>query len=55
MASKTGARERITLACTDCKQRNYITKKNKKNDPNRLEIKKFCKFCNAHTVHRETK
>ena len=29
-------RVKITLACTECKQRNYNTKKNKKNDPDRL-------------------
>ncbi|MCL6517310.1 MULTISPECIES: 50S ribosomal protein L33 [Alicyclobacillus] len=45
----------ITLACTECKQRNYTTTKNKKNDPDRLEVKKFCRFCNSHTVHRETR
>ncbi|SFU68403.1 50S ribosomal protein L33 [Alicyclobacillus macrosporangiidus] len=45
----------ITLACTECKQRNYTTTKNKKNDPDRLEIKKFCRTCNSHTVHRETR
>jgi len=45
----------ITLACTECKQRNYATTKNKKNDPDRLEVKKFCKYCGKHTVHRETK
>ncbi len=43
----------ITLACTDCKQRNYTTTKNKKNDPDRIELKKFCRYCNSHTVHRE--
>ena len=32
----------ITLACTECKQRNYQTNKNKKNDPDRIEIKKYC-------------
>jgi large subunit ribosomal protein L33 len=48
-------RVHVTLACTDCKQRNYITKKNKKNNPDRIELKKFCKFCNSHTVHRETR
>lgn len=26
-------RVKITLACTECKQRNYNTKKNKKNSP----------------------
>ncbi|GMA50479.1 50S ribosomal protein L33 [Alicyclobacillus contaminans] len=45
----------ITLACTDCKQRNYTTTKNKKNDPDRIELKKFCRYCNSHTVHRETR
>ena len=48
-------RERITLACTECKQRNYETMKNKKNDPDRLEMNKFCPFCRKHTLHKETK
>ena len=48
-------RVKITLACTECKQRNYNTKKNKKNDPDRLEMKKHCKFCKKHTLHKETK
>ncbi|HZK37952.1 MAG TPA: 50S ribosomal protein L33 [Clostridia bacterium] len=45
----------IILACEECKQRNYSTTKNKKNNPDRMEIKKYCKFCKTHTVHRETK
>jgi large subunit ribosomal protein L33 len=45
----------ITLACTECKRRNYSTTKNKKTTPDRLELKKFCKFCRKHTPHRETK
>ena len=45
----------VTLACTECKQRNYNTKKNKKNDPDRLEMNKYCRFCRKHTLHRETK
>ena len=48
-------RVKITLACTECKQRNYDTKKNKKNDPDRLEMNKFCRFCRKHTLHKETK
>ena len=47
-------RVKITLACTECKQRNYNTKKNKKNSPDRL-VKKYCRFCKKHPVHRETK
>ena len=46
---------KITLACTECKQRNYNKQKNKKNNPDRLEMKKYCRFCKKHTVHRETK
>ncbi|MBI5468776.1 MAG: 50S ribosomal protein L33 [Deltaproteobacteria bacterium] len=48
-------RDIITLACTECKRRNYSTTKNKKTIPDRLELKKFCKFCKKHTPHRETK
>ena len=48
-------RVKVTLVCTECKQRNYDTTKNKKNDPDRLEMKKYCKFCKKHTVHKETK
>ena len=36
---------KITLACTECKQRNYNKEKNKKNNPDRLEMKKYCRFC----------
>ena len=46
---------KITLAGTQGKQRNYNSTKNKKNNPDRLEMKKYCRFCKKHTVHRETK
>ena len=36
-------RPKITLACTECKERNYITKKNRRNSPDRLEVMKYCK------------
>jgi len=48
-------RVRITMACTECKQRNYNTTKNKKNDPDRIEMMKYCKFCKKETSHKETK
>jgi len=48
-------RTKITLACTECKQRNYNTTKDKKAHPDRMEVKKYCKFCNRHTPHRETR
>ena len=43
MEKKGEARERITLVCTECKEENYRTEKNKKNTPERLEIKRYCK------------
>ncbi|NLN19982.1 MAG: 50S ribosomal protein L33 [Firmicutes bacterium] len=45
----------ITLECTQCKNRNYRTIKNRRNDPDRLELKKYCPKCRAHTSHRETR
>ena len=35
---------KITLACTECKQRHYNKEKNKQNNPDRLELKKYCRF-----------
>jgi large subunit ribosomal protein L33 len=56
VASKTqDVRPKITMACTVCKNRNYITKKNRRNDPDRLELAKFCSTCGKHTEHRETR
>jgi large subunit ribosomal protein L33 len=56
MAKKKGeARDIIVLACTQCKERTYTTTKNKKNDPGRLELRKFCPRCGTQTLHRETK
>lgn len=45
----------ITLACTECKERNYTTQKNRKNDQARLELNKYCPRCRNHRLHRETK
>jgi large subunit ribosomal protein L33 len=45
----------IHLACTKCQERNYTTRKNKKNNPDRLEMKKYCSRCNEQTLHKETK
>jgi large subunit ribosomal protein L33 len=49
------AREIITLACTVCKRRNYTTKKNRRAHPDRVEFKKYCRFCGKHTPHKETR
>jgi len=50
--SSARARVEVSLVCTECQSRNYRT--TKKRDQ-KLEIKKFCKTCGSHTLHRETK
>ena len=45
----------VTLACTECKERTYMTEKNRKNTQARLEIQKYCPRCRKHQKHRETK
>jgi large subunit ribosomal protein L33 len=53
--AKSGVREKITLACTECKRRNYESMKSKRNTPDRVELKKYCRWCGRHTAHRETR
>jgi len=56
MAKKKGViRDIITLECTECKNRNYTTTKNKRNTKDRIELSKYCKFCKKHTPHKETR
>ncbi|WP_296181849.1 50S ribosomal protein L33 [uncultured Mobiluncus sp.] len=56
MAAKSkDIRPKITLACSECKERNYITKKNRRNTPDRLELKKYCPRCKKSTSHKETR
>lgn len=66
MAKKNkGPRIIITLECTQCRQdgiskrslgvSRYTTSKNRRNTPGKLEISKYCRYCNSHTVHKEIK
>jgi large subunit ribosomal protein L33 len=55
MAKKSEARVVVSLACTECQERNYTTEKNKRNDAQRMELKKYCPSERKHTLHRETK
>lgn len=58
---KKGAKKRsekrikVTLACEECKSRNYITLKNKANDRERLELRKYCRRERKYTAHKETR
>ncbi len=53
--AKNEKRIKVTLACEECKRRNYITVKNKINDRERIEMKKYCKWDRKHTAHKETR
>jgi len=45
----------IKLECTECGRTNYFSRKNKKTIKERLQIKKHCKWCKKHVLHKETK
>ena len=53
--AKKAVRSVITLACTECNERNYITEKNRRNDPSRLELMMYGPRCRQHRQHRETR
>ncbi len=48
-------RDKITLACSECSRRNYNETKNKRTKPERVEFKKYCRWCRKHTPHKETR
>lgn len=45
----------MALECQDCKRRNYQSQKSKRNDPDRIELRKYCRWCGKHTPHKETR
>jgi large subunit ribosomal protein L33 len=64
MAKTKGVRILITLECTQCRSNfekrslgvsRYSTQKNRRNNPERLELKKYCRHCNKLTIHKEIK
>lgn len=64
MPKNKGSRILITLECTECrfnknKRSNgvsrYISQKNRRNNPVRLELKKYCRYCNKSLIHKEIK
>ena len=64
MAKNKGTRILITLECTECRSNlnkrsagvsRYSTQKNRQNNTERLELKKYCPNCNKQTLHKEIK
>jgi large subunit ribosomal protein L33 len=48
-------RDKVTLQCSECKRRNYMTTKNKKRTTGKLELSKYSRYCRKHTPHKETR
>jgi large subunit ribosomal protein L33 len=64
MVKAKGSRLIITLECVKCRDNEnkrsngvsrYSTTKNRKNTSDRIELKKFCRYCNKHQIHKEIK
>ena len=64
MAKNKGTRILITLECTECRSNvnkrsagvsRYTSQKNRRNNPERLELNKYCPTCGTHTIHKEIK
>ncbi len=65
MTKSKGPRIIITLECGECRKNlehkrskgvsRYLTTKNRKNTTQKLEIQKYCKYCNKRTLHKEIK
>ena len=64
MAKNKGTRILITLECTECRSNankrsagvsRYVTQKNRRNNPERIELKKYCRYCNKSTIHKQIK
>ena len=59
--AKKGNRVQVILECTEHKDSNmpgtsrYITQKNKKNTPERIELRKFNAILKRYTIHKEIK
>jgi large subunit ribosomal protein L33 len=64
MAKNKGTRILITLECIECRSNTakrskgisrYISQKNRRNTPDRIELKKYCPYCNGQKIHKEIK
>lgn len=64
MVKNKGTRILVTLECTNCRLNNekrspgisrYLTQKNRRNNPERLNLTKYCPHCNQRTTHKEIK
>ncbi len=54
MAKRRGVRILVRMRSTESSH-HYHTQKNRRNDPNRLELRKFDPILRKHVLYRETK
>ena len=45
----------IKLQCSKCQRINYWSRKNKKTTERKIELKKYCRWCRKHILHKEAK
>ncbi|HDY73446.1 MAG TPA: 50S ribosomal protein L33 [Candidatus Jorgensenbacteria bacterium] len=55
MAKGIFTKNLVKMKCDGCSRINYRAHKNKKTVERKLELKKFCRWCKKHTVHKEVK
>lgn len=65
MAKSKGPRISVSIECSECRigkaekrspgVSRYLTSKNRRNTTEKLALLKHCKYCNKHTLHKETK
>jgi large subunit ribosomal protein L33 len=59
--AKKGNRFQVILECTEHKESGqpgtsrYVTQKNRKNSPDRMELKKYNPILRKYTIHKEIK
>lgn len=51
--AKSGNRVKLGMVCTVCKNRGYLTFRNKINTLEKLVLKKYCRKCRKKTDHKE--
>ena len=52
--AKKDQRELMAMGCSVCKHQTYISVRNKINTPEKISLKKYCRHCKKHTLHKES-
>ncbi|MDO8618884.1 MAG: 50S ribosomal protein L33 [Candidatus Daviesbacteria bacterium] len=53
--AKKGNRQILTMQCSVCKSKNYVSTRNTINTKDKLAIEKFCAKCRKNSPHQEIK